>query len=110
MVALNALHDNLDLGDADSIAEYALHGINVGSAYGDAADDLQLLTTFIHNVASHIRNNNTRAFDTSRPCAVCGQTGHPFDDCPLLQDKREVTRAYIRIVTALKRLLGTIGN
>ena len=31
-------------------------------------------------------NANPRGFDASKPCPVCQQTGHTFDDCPVLEN------------------------
>ena len=90
---LNALRDNLVLSCPESIAEYACHGLAISSDDGYCPDDISLLTNFIHNVATNVRNNRPQVFDTSRPCAVCGQTGHTFDNCPQLQDKAALTKA-----------------
>ena len=105
VVSLNALEATLDLSSERSITNYAIHGLRIGSQHGTHLDDIRLLSNFINTVATNVRNNNPRSFDTSRPCAVCNRTGHTFDDCPLLQNKEEVTLAYTRIVSALCCLL-----
>ena len=72
-------------------------------------EDVYNLNTLIENIAASIKSGDSRVFDTSKPCAVCGVPGHPFDNCPVLQDKGAVTKAYIRIVTALRRLLASMN-
>ena len=109
VVSLNALEATLDLSSERSITNYAIHGLRIGSQHGTHLDDIRLLSNFINTVATNVCNNNPRFFDTSRPCAVCNRTGHTFDDCPLLQNKEEVTLAYTRIVSALRRLLPSMG-
>ena len=47
-----------------------------------------------------------RAFDTSRPCAICGKTGHSFDDCEELKDSAAIRKAYISLRIALQKLKG----
>ena len=105
---LNSLRDNLILSCPDSIAEYACHGLSISSEDGYCPDDISYLTSFIHNIATNVRSNNPQVFDVTRPCAVCGQSGHTFDNCPQLQNKEALTKAYIRIVSALNRLLKSV--
>ena len=34
-------------------------------------------------------------FDSSRPCAICGKTGHSFEKCEELQDHDKLRQAFI---------------
>ena len=42
-------------------------------------------------------------FDTSRPCAACGKTGHTFDDCPVLNDVDFLRKHHIGFQLFLER-------
>ena len=53
-----------------------------------------------------ISTNLRRAFDTSCPCALCGKTGHSFDDCEELKDSAVIQKAYISLRIALQKLKG----
>ena len=58
-------------------------------------------------MASALQRGNLN-FTTDRPCAVCGQKGHSFDDCPFLSKHDMVREAYIRIRVALNRLIRSL--
>ena len=53
-----------------------------------------------------ISGNLNRAFDLSRPCALCGKAGHSFDDCEELKDPAEIRKAYISLRIGLQKLKG----
>ena len=53
-----------------------------------------------------IRGNLHCAFDTSRPCALCGKNCHSFDDCEELKDPAAIQKAYISLRIALQKLKG----
>ena len=53
-----------------------------------------------------ISKNLHRAFNTSRPCALCGKSGHSFDDCEELKDPAAIRKAYISLQIALQKLKG----
>ena len=53
-----------------------------------------------------ISGNLNRAFDTSRACALCGKSGHSFDDCEELKDPAAIRKAYILLRIALQKLKG----
>ena len=40
--------------------------------------------------------NDLNAFDISKPCALCGKTGHTFDGCEELKDEN-IKPAYIKL-------------
>jgi len=100
---------SLRLDDPESIQLFAIEDIPFdGIGYTD--EDMYYLNALIENIAAGVKSGDSRVFDTSKPCAVCGVPGHPFDNCPVLQDKGAVTKAYIRIVTALRRLLASMNR
>lgn len=101
---LNSVH----FDNADSIREFAIKDVDFD---GDGYDsyDMLLLNQMINAIADNIKSGGNNAFDITKPCAVCGQTGHEFDACPLLRDKGAVTQSYTRVVTALRRLLNSIN-
>ena len=39
-----------------------------------------------NTVVNNVNANPRRGFDASKPCLVCQQTGHTFDDCPVLKN------------------------
>ena len=39
-----------------------------------------------------INGNLNRAFDLSRPCALCGKIGHSFDGCEELKDPAAIRK------------------
>jgi len=53
-----------------------------------------------------ISGNLNRAFDTSRVCALCGKSGHSFNDCEELKDPAAIRKAYIPLRIALQKLKG----
>ena len=52
--------------------------------FGQFSRDVDLIVSardaWVHALASD------QPFDTSKPCRVCGETGHTFDDCELLKN------------------------
>jgi hypothetical protein len=48
--------------------------------------------------------------NTSRPCVICGGTGHTFDGCKVLLDSAGVKTAYIKLRVALNQLHGLSGK
>jgi hypothetical protein len=56
-------------------------------------DELGLLLEAINQIGSNLNS----AFDTSRPCVICGGTGHTFDSCKVLLDSAGVKTAYIKL-------------
>ena len=90
--------------------ELATTDVDFDSCKQCDSDDMYLLNQLIHTIAENVKFGNKGVFDISKPCAVCGATGHSFDQCPLLLDKGAVTKSYIRIVTTLRRLLNSINQ
>ena len=45
------------------------------------------------------------AFDVTKdPCLACGQSGHTFNDCPVLQNTEFLRKHYIRFCSFIKRM------
>ena len=63
-----------------------------------------------NNGVMPISTNLNRAFDTIRPCAICGKTGHTFDDCEVLQDQAAIRQSYIKLCVALQKLKGIAAS
>ena len=74
-------------------------------AYGDKHAE-NILTQGIMAISSNLNC----AFDISRPCAICGKTGHSFDDCEELKDKAAIRKAYISLRFAIQNLKGITTN
>ena len=50
------------------------------------------------NGTMSISFNLNPAFDTTRPCAICGKTGYTFDDCGEVQDQAAIRKSYIHFI------------
>jgi hypothetical protein len=74
----------------------------------DSCNDAEvgLLSSAINQIGSNL---NT-AFDTTRPCVICGGTGHTFDGCKALLDSAGVKTAYIKLRVALNRIHSIAGK
>jgi hypothetical protein len=85
-----------------------LHSIAFDDIDLDTCNDaeLGLLLEAINQIGSNLNS----AFDTSRPCVICGGTGHTFDGCKVLLDSAGVKTAYIKLRVALNRLHGLSGK
>jgi hypothetical protein len=85
-----------------------LHSIAFDDIDLDTCNDaeLGLLLEAINQIGSNLNS----AFDTSRPCVICGGTGHTFDGCKVLLDSTGVKTAYIKLRVALNRLHGLSGK
>lgn len=57
-----------------------------------------------YTVAAVNVETDPRSFDTSKPCAVCKQTGHNFDGCPVLNNINFLKQHYIQWKLFLARL------
>jgi len=56
------------------------------------------INSFSDNYKAAVINNvnhDPRSFDTSKPCLVCGKSGHTFDDCPILSNIPHLKKHYI---------------
>ena len=86
----------------DSLMRLAFTDVDVNSlAYGD-----KHAKKIFKGAVMAISTDLCRAFDTSRACAICGKTGHSFDDCEELKDSAAIQKAYILLRIALQKLKG----
>ena len=61
-------------------------------------EDYEPLNAYIDNYKSAVINNinqDPRSFDISKPCLVCGKSGHTFDDCPISSNMPHLKKHYI---------------
>ena len=85
-----------------SLMSLAFGGCYVNSlAYGDKHAE----KIFKQDVMA-ISGNLNRAFNLSRPCALCGKAGHSFDDCEELKDPVAIQKAYISLHIGFQKLKG----
>ena len=113
VVALSAMEARINMSDATQLSEYVLHGLDIGTRFGDRPEDVKLLAEVIHAVADGIQRDNMSGFTfdpSSTPCGICNRTGHTFADCNLLRDKGKVTEAFTKLVMALKKLLRLVSK
>jgi len=96
--ATSEFHNEPDFNTA-GLYSIAFENINLDDC-NDA--DVGLLSAAINQMGSNL---NT-AFDTSRPCVICGGTGHTFDGCKALLDSPAVRTAFIKLRVAIQRLYG----
>ena len=97
-----------DFNSYESLMRLACGDCDVKSlAYGD-----KHVEKIFKQAVMAISGNLNRAFDLSRPCALCGKVGHSFDDCEELKDPAAIRKAYISLRIALQKLKGlaTIQN
>ena len=90
---------------------YAVQGIDT-EELGDTPDgdfNLNLLYEGIMQLASNM-NKFDNKFDTSRNCAVCGRSGHAFDDCPALKDDDKLKQAHIRMCVACSKFRAALDR
>jgi hypothetical protein len=85
-----------------------LHSIAFDDIDLDTCNDaeLGLLLEAINQIGSNLNS----AFDTSRPCVICGGTGHTFDGWKVLLDSAGVKTAYIKLRVALNWLHDLSGK
>ena len=91
-----------DFNSYDSLMRLAFTDVDVNSlAYGDKHGE-NIFKRAVMAISTDLR----RAFDPSRPCAICGKIGHSFDDCEELKDPAAIRKAYISLRIALQKLKG----
>ena len=57
-----------------------------------------------------ISTNLDRAFDITPPCAICGKSGHTFDNCEELQNQAAIQNSYIQLRMALQKIKGMTAS
>ena len=91
-----------DFNSYDSLMQLAFSDVDVNSlAYGNKHAE-----KIFKGAVMAISTNLRRDFDASCPCALCGKTGHSFDDCEELKDPAAIRKAYISLQIALQKLKG----
>ena len=60
-------------------------------------------------VAINALSQNNQSYK-NRPCIACNGAGHSFENCPILQDKPKVARAYGRLLHAVQRACRTADS
>jgi hypothetical protein len=80
---------------------YTIAFENINLDEGNEAD-VGLLSAAINQMGSNLN----AAFDTSRPCIICGGKGHTFDGCKALMDSPAVRTAFIKLRVAIQCLYG----
>ena len=51
-----------------------------------------------------ISTNLNRACDTTCPYAICGKSGHTFDNCAEIRDQAAIRKSYIQLRVVLQKL------
>jgi hypothetical protein len=102
--ATNVVHANSEFLEAPDFNTAGLYSIAFENINLEECneDEVGLLSAAINQMGSNLNS----AFDTSRPCVICGGTGHTFDGCKALLDSAGVKTAYIKLRVALNRLHG----
>ena len=75
--SLQDMEDNMKYNDATQLYAYAVHGLGLEH---DHLEEHHRFLNGVHNITSDFCNNGN-PFDKSRPCIICGKTGHNFDGC-----------------------------
>ena len=84
--------------------ELAIHGIDLSNINSNYIQDFQHET----NAIGSDFQNNWVPFDKTRACIICGQTGHDFTGCLLLQDSEKIKQACIRLCIAICKFMNLI--
>ena len=66
---------------------------------------LQQLHSLVHKVTKQ-----GAVFESSRPCSVCGKTGHNFNNCDELKDHDRLCKDFIWLQVASKRFANQISG
>jgi hypothetical protein len=106
--ATNVVHANsefLEAPDFNTAGLYSIAFENINLEECNDAD-VGLLSAAINQMGSNLNS----AFNTSRPCVICGGTGHTFDGCKALLDSAGIKTVYIKLCVALNRLHGLSGK
>lgn len=104
---LHVLEDNLHFDDAGSMWWYAIYGIDMDDVPHDL---IYSLKQDVSQLALDIKQGSGSSFDTTRPCAICGDVGHTFAGCPALQDHEKIKRAFIRLKLAVNKNVGQVDQ
>ena len=86
-----------NLSTAKNLALYSLDGDDVDFDQA-SGNDKRMFAGLIHALSKDLNS-----FDITKPCALCGNKGHTFDDCKELQDGF-LKPAYIKLRLLTNRL------
>ena len=100
------MEEDMKYNDEDQLYAYAIYGLNLEN---DSSEEHRKFINAVHNIATDFRNNRT-PFDKSRPCLICGKTGHSFDECEDLRDHERVRMALIRLTSAAHRFVSNYNK
>ena len=71
---LHSMESTLHVLDGNELHDYCVHGIDI--------DDCEPSKCQHFEQAIHAVSSNFSKFDTTKLCALCGNPGHMFDNCP----------------------------
>jgi len=86
-----------NLSTAKNIALYSLNGNDVDFDQASGNDQRMFISL------THALSKDLNSFDITKPCVLCGDKGHTFDDCKELQDGF-LKPAYIKLRLLTNRL------
>ena len=104
----------------DGLPEYDYYCPNTNPGFGSYKSSMSMaysncdVNKLVYNACKHkektfnndiiaISTNLNHAFDITRPCALCGKSGHIFDTCEELQDQVAIQKSYIQLSVALQK-------
>ena len=90
-----------DIDQVLHINQLCTHFDSIEVPEGDRSHDKSLMAFYTGINALHDKGISSYL---QRPCAVCNNTGHAFQDCPLLQKSALVATAYGKLKTKLDNL------
>ena len=86
--------------DEEELFCYAVHGVDTSSA---TLSDVDLLKYVINQVTID------KQFDTKKPCALCFDSGHTFDRCPMIQP-HVLKNVFIKLKLICNRIRATLND
>jgi hypothetical protein len=102
---VHAISEFVNEPDFNTEGLYTIAFENINLDEGNDAD-VGLLSAAINQMGSNLN----AAFDTSRPCVICGGKGHTFDGCKALMDSPAVQTAFIKLCVTIQRLYGVASK
>ena len=88
---------NPDFGSFHSLMSISYSNCDVNAlAYKTCSHTKKTYDNGIMSISSNLN----RSFVTTRPCAICGKTGHTFDNCGEMQDQAAIRKSYIQLCIA----------
>ena len=90
-----------DWDNEDELFGYAVHGVDISSA---TQSDVALLKNVINQVTID------KQFDTKKPCALCFDTGHSFDRCPIMIQPHVLQNAFIKLKLLCNKIRAALNE